>query len=496
MQLGFRRAAENCTPAACAPRSVGLRRKSTAAFALKPTSQTLPRLQSLAAALALCVAGLGCVGTRTPDEQTARRDVQHVAAAYRPGDQRPTLPTLTTNSPLADFLAFAILNDPKVEAAYYDWVAAVERITPARSLPNPRVTFQMDIMSIVTSLMPGLMLDLPGPGKLGARAAVASAESTAKYFAFEFSVVQAAFSLKKAYYQLFFLADKIRVSRQILELLSDLERLARAQNSVGKVTLQDVLRAQIELDRLNTEIAGLSDSRQLLITQFKAALGLGPDRPEPPLPARFESTPLNLSADQLWQTALARNPRLQGMAAEVAGAEAAIRLARRERIPDFSVGIEADVKALPTMYRPQLGFTLPIWRDKIAAEIAAAQAGKRAAAARLSAEQITLAVELADKLFNYRESSRNLVLLEDKLLAKGRQSVAVAQSGYLSGKIDFFNLIDAQRTLLGFLLSEVEARIQRELALAEISHLLLGTAPPNAPVLSEPPGAPKPKTLR
>ena len=181
--------------------------------------------------------------------------------------------------------------------------AAVERITPARSLPDPRVTFQMDIMSIVTSLMPGLMLDLPGPGKLGARAAVASAESTAKYFAFETSVVQTAFNVKKAYYQLFFLADKIRVSREILELLGDLERLARTQNSVGKVTLQDVLRAQIEQDRLNTEIAGLSDSRQLLTTQFKAALGLGPDRPEPPLPARLSTTTdCTKTSDIFWAT--------------------------------------------------------------------------------------------------------------------------------------------------------------------------------------------------
>ena len=59
----------------------------------------------------------------------------------------------------------------------------------------------------------------------------------------------------------------------------------------------------------------------------------------------------------------------------------------------------------------------------------------------------------------------------------------VAQSGYVGGKVDFLNVIDAERTLLDFRLSEVEARLQRELALAELSLLILGVPPANAPVL-------------
>ena len=37
--------------------------------------------------------------------------------------------------------------------------------------------------------------------------------------------------------------------------------------------------------------------------------------------------------------------------------------------------------------KPQASMTLPVWRDKIAAQIAAAQADKNAAKARLNAEQ-------------------------------------------------------------------------------------------------------------
>jgi hypothetical protein len=57
---------------------------------------------------------------------------------YRPGGERPALPTLDTHAPLHDFLLFAMLNQPRVEAAYYDWASAVRRLTVERSLPDPR----------------------------------------------------------------------------------------------------------------------------------------------------------------------------------------------------------------------------------------------------------------------------------------------------------------------------------------------------------------------
>ena len=94
--------------------------------------------------------------------------MRSVTARYRPEGRRPVLPVLTTNSSLADFLTYALLNQPRVEAAYYDWAASVERITVDRSLPDPQITFQMDIQQVVTSLMPGLMMTFPGFGKLRA----------------------------------------------------------------------------------------------------------------------------------------------------------------------------------------------------------------------------------------------------------------------------------------------------------------------------------------
>jgi outer membrane protein, heavy metal efflux system len=338
--------------------------------------------------------------------------------------------------------------------------------------------------------MPGLMGIIPWPDKLRVGANLASAGSQSKYYAFQSAVLESAFEVKRAYYQLYFLEEKIRVEQETLRLLADLEKLARSQNEVGKVTLQDVLRAQIEQDRLKTEIANLEDSRNSLLAQFKAALGIGAGDPTPPLPGRFESTPLDLTADKLFETALAQNTRLKTMEADVRAAEASMILARKTRLPDFTLGLMADVKMNPTLYRPLGTVSLPIWRDKIAAQIAEAQANKRAAQALLSGEQIALAVDFAERSFLYREATRNLALLNDQLLPKARQSLEVARSGYLSGQIDLFNLTDAQRTLLGFKLDKVEATTQREIVLAELALMIQGMPPASGSMASKTSGKP------
>ena len=441
------------------------------------------RLPVVLGALALASLLAGCKGVPTQGEKGARRQAEAVTADYRPQGQKPALPALNSDSSLSNYLAFAMLNQPKVETAYYDWLASLERITQARSFPDPQFAFQMDIQNVVTSVMPGLMGSIPWPDKLRVGAQIASAESQAKYFAFRSAVIGSAFEVKRAYYQLHFLAEKIRVNQQTLRLLSDLEKLARAQNEVGKVTLQDVLRAQLEEDRLVTEIANLEDSRSSLMAQFKAVLGMKAQEPAPPMPRQFESTSLDLTSDKLWATALAQNQRLKSMEAEVRAAEASIILARKARLPDFSLGFMGDAKTDPTLYRLPGNpgtVSLPIWRDKIAAQIAEAHANQHAAEARLSAEQIALAVDFAERSYLYREATRNLALLDDQLLPKARLSLEVARSGYLAGQIDFFNLTDSERALLGFELDKVEASTQREVVLTELSLIIQGMSPSKA----------------
>jgi outer membrane protein TolC len=120
----------------------------------------------------------------------------------------------------------------------------------------------------------------------------------------------------------------------------------------------------------------------------------------------------------------------------------------------------------------------------LAAQVAEAQANKRVGDARLSAEQISLAVEIAERAFVYREATRNLELLQQDLLPKQRQSLEVARSAYLGGQVDFLNLTDVEQTLLRFDLDKVEAQTQRELSLVELSLIMQGMPPSSGGAVS------------
>ena len=425
----------------------------------------------------------GCRGLQTAGEKQERHDLGAVAGQYRTTNGIPALPELTPDSTLSNYLAFALLNSPTVAAAFYDWSASVENITVSRSLPDPQLTLQAYIQDTLTSLMPGLAWNFPGPGKLKARAGVAAAESEGKYFTFESAVLLAAFNLKRAYYRLGLLGEQLRIKHETLALLETQERAVHARNLTGAATLVEALRVQSDLGRAGTDLANLEDSRGFVRENFKAALGLTPGQTNPPAPAHFEMSRENIDTEDLLRVAFARNPQLAAMAAEVRAAEAGIASAYKERVPDFTAGLSADVYR-PPFYWPQAGMTLPIWRDKLAAEVAQAQANELAATSRLKAAQIDLAVSFAEKSLACREAGRNVALIEDKLIPQANQSLATVQAGYRAGTMDFSSLTDAERMLLDLKLAAAEAHTEREIALAELSLLVAGVPPANAPLLS------------
>lgn len=452
---------------------------------MKTLYVSLCALCALAAALFL-----NSCGTSAGDaEKAANEKLSETGAQYRPAGAMPQLPELSEASPFEDYLAYALLKSPEVERAYYEWASSVASITVARSLPDPRVTFQMDIQrGFIPSVMPGIAFDVPGPGKLANAAETASAGSETKRQALVAKVLEAALALEKPCWELEFVDAKLESLKKSLKLLEEMEAQARALNAAGKSTTQDVLRAQIEQERLKAETLNLEESREPLLESFKAALGLKPEEQAPPFPAKVPDFPSgDLVAKRVLEEALKSNPGLKALEAELRQAESSLSMARKAQIPDFTAGGELDALAIPVLFRPMASMSLPIWREKIVAGIAAAQASKRASEAKLSAAQIALAVQCAEKRYLAKEASRNLETLNGKLVPKAAQALEASRLAYSSNGVDFLTLLEAERTLLRFHIDVAAATLQRNLATAELALALSGKLPPEAEFLQEGP---------
>lgn len=376
-----------------------------------------------------------------------------------------TLPA--ADAPAEDYLRFALLNHPRVQGAFYLWWQQVEAITPARSLPDPMLTFQADITDMLMSLMPGLMFEIPGWGKLEAAGQEAAAGAQVAYQEYVLALHQTAAQVRMAWAQLHYSTQMVALGEESLVALGQSVAAAGAEYGTGS----GMASLQMQAEQMNAKAkaaASLEDRRDDLVAaraRFKSALGLRPADADPHWPTQAFPAEQTLSADELWERATAHNPRLAVMRAMAQMAVQQVQMAKTEGNPDFAIGLMADVKTNPVMFRPEAAVSLPIWRDKIAAILASAQAGELAAQASLSSEELELAAELAQTLAMLRRSERQLTYLQTHALPSVGRSRDSVDASYRSGVGDFGSLVTLR-------LMDVQMREEFEMATLEHAQAL------------------------
>lgn len=429
----------------------------------------------------------GCTGTPLAVEKSARQRSSAIGEILRPKQAMPALPELAHNSAADEYLRYAMLKHPAVTAAFHDWRAAVEAITPARSLPDPQLTFEADISDTLMTFMPGIMFDFMTRGKRSAMGREAAAASEVAYRNYATTVLRTAAAVRKAWIELAYVDEALRLREASIGAIDQSAAVNAAGYSTGRGMAS--LEAQVlflnQAAQLRATIAALEDRRAAARARFKSTLGLTPDETDPPWPRiALSETPLPPEAE-LWRAAQALNPELAAMRAMVEMAIAGVEVAQKARTPDFSLGAMPDLKADPLMVRPTATLTLPtFWRDKIAAIIAAAEARRDAAVARLNAEQLTLAAELAQMLYMVRESERMITYLEKTALPNLDRSIASAEAAYQSGMSGPGMIPQTRLMALGMRLERVDALRQRETAVTELLLMIADIVPADTSLLT------------
>lgn len=430
------------------------------------------------------------------EERTARHDVATVGAALgvTPSaamagadrfnqvgvfESRRLAAQLRPDSPEADFVRFALYNHPAVRAAYFDWRASVAAIAPNRALPDPQFTFQADVAQTVMSFMPGVMMDVMAWEKRAAMAHEATATSTVAYRTYVATVLQTAAVVRKSWIELAYAQDVDRLYRQTIVTAQNAMALADADYATGRGmgTFDAQLRFRNVLAQHHAHHAAVAEALYAAQIRFKAALGLLPTDPDPAWPSATLTRTAVPDESEIWQRVQASNPDLAKMRAMVEMAVAGVAVARQGGVPDFSAGLMADLKQSPTMFRPTATVTLPVWREKIASNLAAAEARRDAARARVTAEQLDLAAELAQMVYMVRQSDDMLDYLDRSGLPNLDRSIASAQAGAASGMGSAAMIAEAQLMAIDMRHDRLDMLRDRENAAVDLALMMAAVNP-------------------
>jgi outer membrane protein TolC len=202
---------------------------------------------------------------------------------------------------------------------------------------------------------------------------------------------------------------------------------------------------------------------------LNALLSRAPDAPlgapeDPPVPQ------LERTADGLVELALARRPELAARGAAIARDETGVRLARRERLPDFEVAGSRFIN-----YGSRDGFgafvsvTIPL-AQKGRYDAAVSEAEARLAAARADRRRLedTIRRDVTQAFLRARSALDRRTLHVTTHIPQTEQALRVTEGGYQAGRIDFGTLTETARALEDVHLEHLEAEADFEKAWAEL----------------------------
>lgn len=418
----------------------------------------------------------------------------------RPASDPSELPALDASSQLSDYLAYAALNNPGLEAAFLRWKAAVERAPQVSALPDPRFTYRYFIEEVETRVGPqkqrvGLAQTFPWFGVLALRGDMAAEAARAAKQRYDGQKLALFREVKDAYYEYYYLGRAIDVVDENRRLIQDVEEVARARYRAATAEYGEVIRAQVELGKLEDQLRSLVDRQSTLVARLNAALNRD-TRGELPFPSFVPEVIIDADDDQVIAWALASSPALLALDHERLGAKLGIELAHKAYYPAVTFGLDytdvghqrsggmATGESGDDALMASLSINLPIRRDKYAAGEREARARHLSIAKARHEQANVLSAKLARILYEFRDAHRKIDLYRNALIPKAEQAMNTTEESFRANKARFTDLVDAQRTLLVFQLAFERALADQAKRLAELE-MLVGQSLPQHVVESQ-----------
>lgn len=398
--------------------------------------------------------GAGVAPARLPAQAPAERTAAAPAASVASPSR--ALPAAGGTLTLASLYARLEQRSPRLAAARLQAEAVAHRVAGTRRPADPQL--QLGVMNyrlpafapmaVLGMQQLQLMQMVPLAGKLRLGGEVAEAQATAARERTDDVRWEQRGRVAMAFYDLYQADRAIDVAARTQRLLQDVAATTQSMYAVGDGRQGDVLRARVEVARMTEDIVRMQAMRLAMAARLGGLLDEPADTAWglPVLPVLPESLP---SRDVLAREAEANRAMIRAGQAELTGATAAERLARRELWPDLVVGVQLGQQrgemGTERMGSLMLGATLPLFaRDRQLQMRAEAGAMRAMARADLAAMRAETRARIAELHADFTRARTLRALYRTTVLPQAQAAVTASLAAYRVGSVSLMTLLDNQ----------------------------------------------------
>lgn len=257
------------------------------------------------------------------------------------------------------------------------------------------------------------------------------------------------------------------ITKQQVALADQLVKAAMARYSANTGTQSDVLRAQIEVARLDAEQKATAAEVRAAEVMLNASLARDPSAPIPDLdvkvPDALPPTPETIAS------AAQNRPELRAGRAEIEQAEADVRVMRSMYAPMAMVQTgPAYTMEAGHGWMAMVGISIPLWRDKLRAGVDEATAMVEMAKADLDAMRRMAFGQAGSARENVLAARERYVALRDDIVPRAEQAISPTLAAYSAGQVPLVSVVEAAQALWTAQRDLVMARSELGLAWARL----------------------------
>jgi len=279
-----------------------------------------------------------------------------------------------------------------------------------------------------------------------------------------------------AWLDLYYWSKARELVRESRPFFDDLATITRSLYAVGRRNQQDVLRAELELSRLDDRLIDIERQQLRARAQLREWIGEDAGRRVAGKLPRWDDAPRleDLIA------ALREHPALQAADARIAAQDTGVEIAEQRSKPGWALDVGYSYRngSLPSG-DPRSDFVtvgvtvdLPFFRKKsVDSTLSAALQERSAARADKQRMQRSLESRLAAEYARWQELSRRLALYEERILVQANDHAQASLLAYQNDRGDFADVMRGYIDDLNTRIDYVRLNVEREQAYAVLANL-------------------------